>query len=343
MRHARFKVNSREEGPAYYHCMSRVVDRQRIFGEPEKTFFRKIMREYERFCGVRVLTFAVMSNHFHVLLEVPKAPAILPNAEEVLRRLSWLSGMQDLEKARKTLAEFRAGNDIEGEREWLKRYHARMWDVSAFMKLLKQRFSQWFNHERVRTGTLWEQRFKSVLVEGNGKALAAVAAYIDLNPVRARLVADPKNYRWSGYGEAMGGQKRAKLGIRRIVEGLGQGKTSGSTEELAIYRTHLCKGTGEIVELGDPAHRPIPSPISEHDPVEILNKKGILPLTEYLRCRIRYFSDAGVLGSRQFVNGIFHKARDRFGSTRKTGARKVRGLEDRIYCIRDLRTKVFGL
>jgi hypothetical protein len=51
-----------------------------------------------------------------------------------------------------------------------------MWDVSAFMKLLKQRFTQWFNRRRGRKGTLWEERFKSVLVEGAGPALSAMPA-----------------------------------------------------------------------------------------------------------------------------------------------------------------------
>lgn len=48
---------------------------------------------------------------------------------------------------------------------------------------------------------LWEDRFKSVMAE-NAEGARAAAAYIDLNPVRAKLVADPKSYRGSGYGDA---------------------------------------------------------------------------------------------------------------------------------------------
>ncbi len=62
-----------------------------------------------------------------------------------------------------------------------------MWDISAFMKTLKQRFSQWFNGRHKCRGTLWEDRFRSALVEGKGNALRAMAAYIDLNPVRAKI------------------------------------------------------------------------------------------------------------------------------------------------------------
>jgi hypothetical protein len=61
------------------------------------------------------------------------------------------------------------------------------------------------------------ERFKSVLVE-DGEALRTMALYIDLNPLRAGLVADPKDYRWTGYGEACGGSKRARRGLCRVME-----------------------------------------------------------------------------------------------------------------------------
>jgi hypothetical protein len=78
------------------------------------------------------------------------------------------------------------------------------------MKTFKQRATQSYNTRHGRKGTLWEERFKSILIQGHsGNALATVAAYIDLNPVRARIVSDPKDYRFSGYGEAMAGSKKA--------------------------------------------------------------------------------------------------------------------------------------
>jgi hypothetical protein len=64
-----------------------------------------------------------------------------------------------------------------------------MYDLSVFIKELKGRFAQWYNQRHDRYGVLWAERFKSVLLEG-GQALAAVAAYIELNPVRAGLCAD---------------------------------------------------------------------------------------------------------------------------------------------------------
>ena len=120
-------------------------------------------------------------------------------------------------ETRQLLERFRAdGNEAEAE-SLRRRILGRMYDVSAFMKQLKQRFSQWFNKKHGRCGTLWEDRFKSVLVEGAGVALATMAAYIDLNPVRAKIVEDPKDYRWSGYGQAVAGKKEAVEGLSVVA------------------------------------------------------------------------------------------------------------------------------
>ena len=180
----------------------------------------EILREYEEFCGVRVLTYCVMSNHFHVLVEVPKRPAVLPDAEELLQRLRKLSCTQFLGAFEQAIATYRKLKDVAGEQRLLERYYRRMWDVSWFLRLVKQRFSSWYNHRNQRKGTLWEERFKSVLVDGAGEALVAMAAYIDLNPVRAGMVKDPKDYRWSGYGEAVAGKKRARAGLRGVEANL---------------------------------------------------------------------------------------------------------------------------
>jgi hypothetical protein len=72
-------------------------------------------------------------------------------------------------------------------------YLSRLFDVSIYMKELKGRFAQWYNRRHRRYGVLWAERFKSVLVE-EGQALSAVAAYIDLNPLRAGLCEDPRDY-----------------------------------------------------------------------------------------------------------------------------------------------------
>ena len=85
------------------------------------------------------------------------------------------------------------------------------------MKELKQRFSIWYNRTHQRYGTLWAERFKSVLMEDAATCLSAVSAYIDLNPVRAGLVEDPKDYRYCGYSEAVAGNIKARGGLCRAL------------------------------------------------------------------------------------------------------------------------------
>jgi len=60
--------------PAIYHTISRVVDRRFVFGDAEREHFRMCMWMQENFSGCRVLSYCVMSNHFHILLEVPPMP-----------------------------------------------------------------------------------------------------------------------------------------------------------------------------------------------------------------------------------------------------------------------------
>jgi putative transposase len=95
--------------------------------------------------------------------------------------------------------------------QYRQKFLDRMLDLSEAMKTLKQRFTMWFNRRHGRVGTLWESRFKSVLVEGEVETLTKVAAYVDLNAVRAGMVTDPKDYRWCGYAEVLGASTK---GIR---------------------------------------------------------------------------------------------------------------------------------
>jgi len=90
------------------------------------------------------------------------------------------------------------------------------------MQGLKRRFSQWFNKKHIRKGTLWESRFKSLLVE-DGYAARVISAYIDLNPIRAGMRSRPEDYRWSSYGMAMkpkadAARHLARAGLCRVMQ-----------------------------------------------------------------------------------------------------------------------------
>lgn len=205
----------------------------------------------------------------------------------------------------------------------------------------KQRFSAWYNHRKDRKGTLWEERFKSVLVDGCGEALMTMAAYIDLNPVRAGLTEDPKDYRWCGYGEAVAGRRAAKEALKILV-GAREGMEDSMTSAMATYRIWLF-GQREQNEGLDEQGRPLRRGIDPERVKVVLAAKGKLRFHEYARCRVRYFVDGNAFGTQAFVEEIFQTYRDRFGPTRHRGARAMQGLDSpALFVLRDLRKSAFG-
>jgi hypothetical protein len=168
-----------------------------------------------------------MGNHFHLLLEVPDKEAALVgwSEEDLVKRLGTLSPETHTRRVLSDVKMWRENGNAEGVAKVAESVRARLFDLSAFMKEFKHRFSMWFNKRHGRKGALWEERFKSVLVEGEGGTspdglggLLAVAAYIDLNPVRAGLVDDPKDYRWCSYAAAAAGDGSERGGIAQCVK-----------------------------------------------------------------------------------------------------------------------------
>ena len=294
---------------AGYHCLSRVVGGEFLLGNVEKEKFRVLMRQVEGFSGVRILTYAILSNHFHLLLEVPERRAL--GDEELLRRLEYLYSARYVSEVRGQLEGYRAEGREDLAEALRVRYLVRMSDISEFMKTLKQRFTQWYNGSRERKGTLWEERFKSVLVEFKPEALRTIAAYIDLNAVRAGLVDDPKDYRFCGYGEAVGGSRRSRQGLGRVLEERpGQwGQTSRGYRQLLYGRAGRSKKRAGI---------------SPEEVREMIETGGELSREELLRCRVRYLTEGLVLGSRGFVEEVLGRQRERLGLRRPGRARPMK-------------------
>lgn len=345
MRKARWLAEWRKSAgkPVFYHVISRVVDRRFAFGQEEKEKFRALMRLQEKFTGCRVVSYCLMCNHFHLLLEVPPMPEGGLSDEALLKRLSAIYGEALVAGVAKELADARTAVYVQesGLEDALaaihKRFTYRMHDLGEFMKGLLQRFTQWFNRTHSRTGRLWEDRFKSVIVE-DGVAARTISAYIDLNPVRAGMVKDPADYRWSSYGEAIGGGpkgngKTARAGLVRALrahQGTGADADLWSGGVSREYRKQLMAGavgkTAESVSRnGKTNPRILRKGISREAAEREREKDGEIPFGKLLRCRIRYFTDGAVIGSRSFVDEAFLRSRDRFGPKRKTGARRLRG------------------
>jgi len=369
---------------AIYHVTSRVVHRQLLFSPEAKEKFRMFLRMYERFAGCRVLSYCVMTNHFHLLLEVPELPRgengeivggldLGLSEEKLLWRLGGLYSRaavsaveEEIAEARRLIAgDYRGFEDLNaagkaqnrelGERlltEIFGRFTKRMHNLSLFMKGLLQRFTRWFNKENGLRGTLWEDRFHSVIVE-SGTACRMMAAYIDLNPVRAGICVEPEDYRWSSYGEAIGagrGAAKARSGLVRALhahdgrEGSSRAWAQGGVAK--EYRRILISGgieaTAEMPDGKKVVQRKGKKRTLAEAELDELSAEEArdLKISRVVRCRVRYFKDGVVLGSRAFVDGIFQLKRKQFGTKRTTGARKPRGalgdLSGEIWALRDL-------
>jgi hypothetical protein len=322
MRRARIKHN---DEPTVYHCISRTVGGLFLFQEPDKERFNKMMRQQAQFCGVQIITHNVMSNHFHIgaRLDVKKPLS----DEELLRRVKILYGTK--RKEFKLLVEGieQTGKIPDNLRNALER---RMGDLSNFMKELKQRFSRWYNKDHGRYGTLWAERFRSEIVQDGPQGARQMAAYIDLNSVRAGLNDDPAKYRFCGYAEAMAGGKLAREGISSVHEQKEWREVAREYRKL-LFVTAGVSGSTEKVAL-------TPAQIQRE-----LERGGELTLAQVLRIRLRHFSDGVVLGSPEYVEKIYGKFRKHFGANRKTGARSMRIAALKGLCtLRDLRVAPFG-
>jgi hypothetical protein len=383
--------------PEIYHAVGRVVGRVFLLGEEEREHFRMLMRMCEKFTGCRVLTYCLMSNHFHILLEVTPVPEGGITDALLLERLGVFYGEAQVAAIAKEMEEAaavrergefelppldEAGVPLTREEELAAmrreaagrveeirhRYTRRMHDLSWFMKSLLERFTKWFNGKHSRSGTLWEDRFKSVIVE-SGVAARTIAAYIDLNPVRAGMVSEPADYRWSGYGEAIGGGmkgngKKSRMGLILAV------KNPESRDQIAleswkdvsrIYRramglalenskfktqnsTRLRQGyEGQdkrktSMDMNEAEYLESATKDRRHDVLPDLGMAGMLSK------RVRYFTDGAVIGSKAFVNEAFDEARQRFTERRKDGARRMRGsgaaAKGVLWSMRDLRVGV---
>jgi REP element-mobilizing transposase RayT len=311
--------------------MTRTVNGELLFKDRDKEILRKMIRQVADFCGVEVLTYCIMSNHFHVLLQVPDSPSV--SDTELIRRYRVLypkpTKYQEASAVLMASQLQLGGNEAEVIRRKLL---ARMSDVSEFMKTVKQRFTTWYNKSHQRYGTLWADRFKSVLVQGEGNPLQTMAAYIDLNSVRAGLVEDPKDYRFCGYADAVAGVAEARRGLIQIWSDYGA-KRSGlalQAHRMLIFGKHA-SGAG----LSD---------LTRKRALKVLDREdGQLPKTAILRCRVRYFTDGAILGSAEFVRGFVDVWQVERGRKHPPKVNAMRGSDwGDLAVIRSLRRQVFG-
>lgn len=178
-----------------YHLYNRLAGEPGVYPLQQPGAREKLLEILLFYAGIYfcvLAAFAIMGNHYHALTQF-EAFRILTRAE--LRRIA-----EQLYKDRwfKPYLLWRAP-------QW-RRFNRRLFDVSELMRNVESDYARWHNAEFGRRGQLWADRFKSNLLE-TPRAVQAVALYIELNPLAARLVKRPEQYRFSSARLRLAGVK----------------------------------------------------------------------------------------------------------------------------------------
>lgn len=183
----------------YYHCVSRCVRRSFLCGidkysgqsyEHRRGWVEDRLSFLSTVFAIDICAYAVMNNHTHVVLCVDKALADNWDNDEVLRRY------HRLHKGTLLTQRFMKGDTLsQGELitfdETVKMYRKRLYDISWFMRDLNEYIAREANEEDGCTGRFWEGRFKSQALLDESAVLACMA-YVDLNPIRAKMEKTPE-------------------------------------------------------------------------------------------------------------------------------------------------------
>ena len=332
-----------------YHVISRVAGQEFLLGPAEREQFGNMLRKMARFCGVEVLTWCCLSNHFHLLLRISNPSAerlresLRMDTERFYRHLGIIYTKRQVTLIADEISSLRSSDQDGAADQVIDRYLSRIGDLAVFVKELKQRFSIWYNQHHDRSGTLWDARYRSVLVENSTTSLRTVACYIDLNSVRAGIVEDPKDYRWSGYGQALGGDAAARLGLIAIFTSPHRGAApaaemtarSGWQSCAEMYRLTLF---GRAARTTDGSGLVIRKGASRQAVEKVVAANGKLAAGERFRLRVRHLSAGTALGSVGFLDELLKFRPEVVSDRRKTGARPISGLDaEDFHSLRDLK------
>jgi len=291
-----------------YHVISRTVLGGYPLGDEEKDELVKILLKFSKLYFTEVLGFCAMGNHFHLIVRM--LPESHFSDDEVKSRYKMFYG---------NVREFPQGKVPVFRFKWA--------SLSELVREIKQTFSRYFNKRHNRRGTLWGERFKSLIVE-DGEALINCLAYIDLNPLRANIVKRPEDYRWCSLGYHV--QTGNKGNFLSLEFGLKELSVSSRKERLRRYRRYVYEAAALKRSRGKSCIMIDEKIIEKESKTDFKNTR-----TYKFRYRTRYFSDSGIIGSKAFVSSKYKQFKDIFHSKHEKKPKPVKGL-DGIYSLKRL-------
>ena len=230
MGYARKNLISLQDTP-YYHCVARCVRRAWLWGYDEyagkdyshrKHWVIERLAQLAQIFSIEICAYAVMSNHYHLVLYVNRERArkwsrrtVVTQWEQLFRLpplvQRWCTG--EASKAESELAE----SIIEG-------WRARLLDISWFMRCLNEHLARRANAEDQCHGRFWEGRFRSQALLDEAGLLTAMA-YVDLNPIRAGVASAPEASQFTSIYERI-----------RLLRGAQNGRASRDRIPLRAFK-----------------------------------------------------------------------------------------------------------
>jgi REP element-mobilizing transposase RayT len=283
-----------------YHVMSRTALDGFPLGDIEKDFMLDLIRRYAGLYLVEILGFCLMGNHFHILVRV--IPEYKFSDEDILKRYVDFYGDERI---------FADG--------LVPSLRLKLSSLSEFMREIKVVFARFYNRRHNRRGYFWGDRFKSVIVE-NGETLINCLAYIDLNPLRAGLVERPEQYRWNSLGYHV--QTNNQGYFLSTDFGLKEFNVKSQKERIRRYRRYVYEaGSLDRTEKG--SVKIIEDKVLEKE----RSRKFELSKSDRFRYRTRYFTDSGIIGSKEFVFTNYQRFKNLFSSKHEKKPNPIKGLE----------------
>ena len=187
------------EATPYYHCASRCVRRAFLCGvdkhsgqsfEHRRQWIEDKLQSLAGVFALDLCAYAVMSNHYHVVLYIDKPLSDNWSRDDIIKHWHQLFTGHPLSQ-RYWQGESLCKAELQALDKLVELWRTRLTDISWFMRVMNEAIARQANSEDDCTGRFWEGRFKSQALLDEA-ALAACMAYVDLNPIRAKLAKSPE-------------------------------------------------------------------------------------------------------------------------------------------------------
>ena len=292
---------------AVYHVISRTALDGFPLKDVEKDFMLDLIKRFSALYFAEILGFCLMDNHFHLLVKM--IPESHFTDDEIKKRFEAFYGDS---------REFAEGQ--------IPYWREKLSSLSEFVREIKVGFARYYNRRYNRRGYFWGDRFKSVIVD-KGETLVNCLAYIDLNPLRAGLVDRPEDYRWNSLGYHLQTQNKdnflsTDFGLKEFNPPSADKRQNSEKERIRQYRRYVYEA-GAVDRPDKMQARAIDAKVVAKE----RRKEFEISRIDRFRYRTRYFTDSGIIGSKEFVSENYQRFKHLFYSKHEKKPKPIKGLE----------------